>query len=228
MDKELMPEETSTADFLPPLPVTDGREHNQKTVLALGQWLLRNYNLVKSLTTCPAQAVDVEAMKVYEYDQADNLDRYSQGWNDCIDHLAAQGHLTQPNAEGDILSVMNALIRLEQAAFTYIEGGRDYGEYDAARTEAKTVIRTWYKNATTPKQTEAGEWKPIETAPKDGRRILLLWDIPLTGRWLDNTETKYPWAGWKPEGMHAVHGHPTHWMPLPDYAAQIKAIRERG
>ncbi len=76
-----------------------------------------------------------------------------------------------------------------------------------------------------------GEWQPIETAPKDGARVIL-WtrtDITLfyceyveticegehvigaqVGRWED--ASAYNEAGWRKE----LIGEPTHWMPLPE------------
>lgn len=65
------------------------------------------------------------------------------------------------------------------------------------------------------------KWQPIETAPRDGRQVLLSgsWD----GRawvwqgWFDHEDER----GWFAAGSHwtdAYDGsleHPTHWMPLP-------------
>jgi hypothetical protein len=58
-------------------------------------------------------------------------------------------------------------------------------------------------------------WQPIETAPKDGTRILLLTGRTevAVGRWLDNSHTRMPWAGWTTD--LGPSSRATHWMPLP-------------
>lgn len=51
------------------------------------------------------------------------------------------------------------------------------------------------------------EWKPIETAPKDGRRLILIL-----------TPSKFPQIAysntWWTAGFSVEK--PTHWMPIPD------------
>ena len=53
------------------------------------------------------------------------------------------------------------------------------------------------------------EWKPIETAPKDGQAILA-WDENET--W----EIAYRQRGKWRYGPKGYSFNPTHWMPLPD------------
>jgi hypothetical protein len=64
------------------------------------------------------------------------------------------------------------------------------------------------------------KWEPIETAPKDGRLVLLAnenvteigwWSDGFSGRW-EKRRMK-----WLPpsEGGWAVWFTPTHWLPLP-------------
>lgn len=69
------------------------------------------------------------------------------------------------------------------------------------------------------------EWQPIETAPKDGR-MLLLWigdEKPIVGHW--HQDDRHPqMTGWDPaeyghEGCGCCADHmpvPTLWMPLPE------------
>lgn len=68
------------------------------------------------------------------------------------------------------------------------------------------------------------EWKPIESAPKDGRKILLwfsdTWRRPghaRFGHWLPDVKTKerFVQGGWVC-GLNRWHNFPTHWMPLPE------------
>lgn len=79
--------------------------------------------------------------------------------------------------------------------------------------------------------TEFGKWLPIETAPKDGRLVLVSfgskgvravsWDTPFhdvadedTGLWCvdDDKHGPYPLRGYS----HNTPTAPTHWQPLPN------------
>ena len=60
------------------------------------------------------------------------------------------------------------------------------------------------------------EWKPIETAPKDGTKVLLWADGQVEiGDWLPDA---HPWndTSWWIEGGQITARNPTHWMPLPE------------
>lgn len=58
------------------------------------------------------------------------------------------------------------------------------------------------------------EWRPIDTAPKDGTRVLLSDGVTVwTSFWSD-------WGGqvkarWEPEGDADPAALPTYWMPFP-------------
>ena len=55
------------------------------------------------------------------------------------------------------------------------------------------------------------EWQPIETAPKDGRAVLVLdTGAILISQWVDDEDG----IGWWDNGL--MEPPPTHWMPLPD------------
>jgi hypothetical protein len=71
------------------------------------------------------------------------------------------------------------------------------------------------------------EWQPIETAPKDGTRILLYrpsyfdWARVIGGNWCDEKIAKKPRPYWTHDRecligvLEARQHQPTHWMPLP-------------
>lgn len=78
---------------------------------------------------------------------------------------------------------------------------------------------------------EQKPWQPIETAPKDGRRVLVTWEDQIRAAYWDGdfgtsydeaTDTVTQIGAWTDgavlsfnyEETHSYH--PTHWMPLPD------------
>lgn len=67
------------------------------------------------------------------------------------------------------------------------------------------------------------EWLPIETAPKDGTRVLL-WSLdadpalmPVIGEYDDDGPEPWGAAWWQdPTTDHfPIDADPTHWLPLP-------------
>lgn len=77
---------------------------------------------------------------------------------------------------------------------------------------------------------EDHDWQSIETAPKDGTRVILSWGgKSINGFYLDNSKTPVPWEGWRVESM-VPHppGTPTHWQPFPPpYGAAMSERNER-
>ena len=65
------------------------------------------------------------------------------------------------------------------------------------------------------------EWQPIETAPKDGRLVLIRtaagdeWAGTFTAHWSRHSN------GWF-YSDHRTHPRPTHWMPLPPAPSRQK------
>lgn len=67
-------------------------------------------------------------------------------------------------------------------------------------------------------------WRPIETAPRDGTKVLLYCPTRgvVGGRWSDNRYAKTPRPYWSNDlerlyGVQATRfDQPTHWLPLPD------------
>lgn len=66
-------------------------------------------------------------------------------------------------------------------------------------------------------------WQPIESAPKDGTRIILAWGgAAVTGSYLDNSHTSYPWKGWRVPSLELTPpGAPSAWMPFPEVPAHV-------
>lgn len=64
-------------------------------------------------------------------------------------------------------------------------------------------------------------WKPIETAPRNGMRVLLYWrtchGMSFTGRYTYDEKTDR--EGWRCDGDQVIPRNQddcTHWMPLPE------------
>lgn len=89
------------------------------------------------------------------------------------------------------------------------------------------------------------EWMPIETAPKDGTRILLfcnrVWDEyhnpARSGHWFSEVkavkdEVAYRVNGWWLDGFDHPFNEPpfcpTHWMPLPNPPKDEKPSVKKG
>ncbi len=60
------------------------------------------------------------------------------------------------------------------------------------------------------------DWQPIETAPKDGQRIVAWRGAPVIIRWVEKFAEIY---GDTSEGWYEPEldrrAYPTHWIPLP-------------
>lgn len=63
-------------------------------------------------------------------------------------------------------------------------------------------------------------WQPIETAPKDGTRVLLWGNgfLVMIGAWLEHTGMAYLQPTWWSNGVPIVPP-PTHWQHLPSAPA---------
>ncbi len=76
----------------------------------------------------------------------------------------------------------------------------------------------------TPTPDRTPDWQPIETAPKDGRRLLVFATEFKHGyygccRWVSYSDKSSGWSGSSflsvPEGAWTTFLQPSHWMPLP-------------
>jgi hypothetical protein len=72
------------------------------------------------------------------------------------------------------------------------------------------------------------EWRPIETAPKDGTRVMLGWPGGGVryGFYLNNTN----WKGWRGPSMELPFPSPppTHWVPLPPPPQTSQGEKPKG
>ena len=133
----------------------------------------------------------------------------------CIDHTidlrraqdfartAVTAYLSEmpPRLSPELIAKLNALAsRLTQM-----------GEYDACDLIDTVVERV----SAMPQRELLAEWKPINTAPLDGKRILAwrkTWYMVNTCHWSDNTNC---WIRANVK-LDRPESWPTHWMPLPD------------
>ena len=64
------------------------------------------------------------------------------------------------------------------------------------------------KKAAAPTTPSFGVWQPIETAPKDGSKVLIGWSC--------NGSRRLAWCiSEKWQNEYRAYSQPTHWMPLP-------------
>lgn len=112
-----------------------------------------------------------------------------------------------------------ALMRLIEA---YADARHEHGapEYNAHTMEARNALYTALLHALT----QTGGWQPIETAPKDGRSVLLL---GRNARHADGFWEKKAYAGNGCWVWPYVKAEPIAWQPLPPSPAAERA-QERG
>lgn len=77
------------------------------------------------------------------------------------------------------------------------------------------AVEYWNTRASpAPSVAPSREWQDIETAPKDGTRIILCWDDSATLPAHVELGKRKGFA-WANTYGHPFQGEPTHWMPLP-------------
>lgn len=66
------------------------------------------------------------------------------------------------------------------------------------------------------------EWQPIETAPRDGTRILVAYksyanrETTIETAFFDKDDGGGQWIGYFSNCLYALTNELTHWMPLPE------------
>lgn len=122
---------------------------------------------------------------------------FAAGWNACLDGLQSQGYLSQPQEE---LSGYEAAIGVKFQDRT----PQDNSEALIASEESIEMSKTFFNTS---------GWQDIETAPKDGRTVMV-WRENNGGIWWGSYHKT---DGWRVVyGNNKVHAEDiTHWMPLP-------------
>jgi hypothetical protein len=77
-----------------------------------------------------------------------------------------------------------------------------------SQTAPAVVLRELLADAKAVARAYLNPWRPIDTAPRDGTRVLLWWD-----GWDIQLGSWHPLHGWQTGPI--VHCQPTHWTPLP-------------
>ena len=104
------------------------------------------------------------------------------------------------------------------------EGVRDYIHRLEANTdpqgEVKRAMIAEMQLAAVNKMLEERQWQPIETAPRDGRAILIFEPkvgFPVHARWDFGTAVWLVYVPWPVSSCaDGDSGSATHWMPLPE------------
>lgn len=95
----------------------------------------------------------------------------------------------------------------------HLGGTRSTKPYGPEDTEPARDITNW---AHVPPEPTTG-WLPIETAPKDGTRVLV-WAAPsrrvIIGAFDGSNRVRAPWRH-RAIGGPSIWPRPTHWRPLP-------------
>ena len=106
-----------------------------------------------------------------------------------------------------------------------IEAGRDAAistlvltKRDKTTKDVEALVKSIYR-AMRPHD-PAGQWRPFETAPRDGKPFLAYTISRAPG---DAAPTyRHEIAHWSGSHFYAWHGIPTHWQPLPDPPPQLR------
>lgn len=119
--------------------------------------------------------------------------------------LATAGSFTNTSEVLQYLRSISELLNALPALIDEIDMQREIEERNASLDEE--CGRLERENDRLSAEVQARQWQPIETAPKDGRQMILLL-----------TPSRWPQVAWSNTWWTAgfsVECKPTHWMPLP-------------
>jgi hypothetical protein len=132
--------------------------------------------------------------------------------------------MTDPQAaERRIDELIDDLIEAARAVemHDYAPPGRGRAlEFPAAQADLQGVrdqLQEAIAEYRTPEREPDG-WRPIDTAPKDGTTVLVLWDDGAVGAWWDILNARFSVIRIDRHGCGCCssdYDKPTHWMPLP-------------
>jgi hypothetical protein len=119
------------------------------------------------------------------------------GFAPSAKRILAGSDLSQIVSEGADMTIPDDVMKMAEEV-----AGRIRSRDDAAQAIARAIMAERER-----------QWRPIETAPKDGTAILLGHECAAFSGWWDD---EYEWV----DGETSMFGdltsyEPTHWMPLP-------------
>lgn len=107
-------------------------------------------------------------------------------------------------------------------------GGADTETIDQCKIAAEDYYRSRLSSALVQVQEAGDSWRPIESAPKDRRSILVWCDgnrCAYTAVWLECGRESH-WYSFG--GIGRLKDEPTHWRPLPSPPELSLPLREKG
>ena len=129
---------------------------------------------------------------------------YPSGHHDG-NNLREAAALLRSAAVVDLAGLMALFVKAADARAQWLQYGHNRADAEEAEAALESALRLVLAQR---------EWQPIETAPRDGRQLILL----LTPSGFPQVAYSNTWwtAGF------SVECKPTHWMPLPAAAPQAK------
>jgi hypothetical protein len=105
---------------------------------------------------------------------------------------------------------MSAIEKIMALALNYrLAGSASRDDHEAA---LRTALTEEFAKQAVAHQTEQWEWQPIESAPKDGRELLMdTEELGMLVMFWDFYEDREKWS----TGLGSDEMTPTHWMKLP-------------